>query len=55
MNPAALQKAGANPLFFCLERRRAMLDFICPTCGHFDFEDDACTSCDTSATQHLAA
>jgi ribosomal protein L32 len=32
-----------------------MLDFICPTCGHFSLEDQACTSCATSAADDLVA
>jgi ribosomal protein L32 len=32
-----------------------MIDFICPTCGHFDLEDDVCTACAASAADHLAA
>jgi len=22
-----------------------MIDFICPTCGQFSFEDESCASC----------
>jgi hypothetical protein len=51
---AALQKVGATPSL-SLGRRRAMLDFICPTCGHFSIEDEACATCDGSATEDLAA
>jgi hypothetical protein len=32
-----------------------MLDFICPTCGKFSIDDEACASCDSSATDDLAA
>ena len=32
-----------------------MLDFICPTCGHFSFEDEACQTCPTPAAEDLVA
>jgi len=32
-----------------------MLDFICPICGHFDLENEACASCDSVAAQDLVA
>jgi predicted RNA-binding Zn-ribbon protein involved in translation (DUF1610 family) len=38
----ALQPAGA---LFQLPRGDAMLDFICPTCGHIDFDGADCSSC----------
>ena len=24
-----------------------MIDFICPTCGHFSLESETCTSCES--------
>jgi hypothetical protein len=32
-----------------------MIDFICPTCGHFSIDDEACATCDGSDAEDLAA
>jgi ribosomal protein L32 len=32
-----------------------MLDFICPTCGHFSLEDESCVACATPASEDLVA
>lgn len=32
-----------------------MLEFICPTCGHFSLESEACISCETAAPEDLVA
>ncbi len=32
-----------------------MIDFICLTCGHFNFEDDVCETCAASSAQDLVA
>jgi hypothetical protein len=32
-----------------------MIDFICPTCGHFSIDDEACAACNGSAAEDLAA
>jgi ribosomal protein L32 len=32
-----------------------MLDFICPTCGHFSLEEEVCDSCATPAAEDLVA
>jgi hypothetical protein len=32
-----------------------MLDFICPTCGHFSLESEACTTCEAVVSEDLVA
>ena len=32
-----------------------MLDFICPTCGQFSFDDEACVSCQSPVAEDLVA
>jgi hypothetical protein len=52
---AALQKVGVTSFHFSLGRRPAMLDFICPTCGHFSLEEEVCDSCAAPAAEDLVA
>lgn len=32
-----------------------MLDFICPSCGQFAFDDPTCVSCDGAKSDDLTA
>lgn len=32
-----------------------MLEFICPTCGHFSLDDEVCTSHDSAVSEDLVA
>ena len=32
-----------------------MLDFICPTCGHFSLEDEVCATCVSVEVEDLVA
>lgn len=52
---AALKSIGAARAHRSFGKAATMIDFICPTCGQFSFEDEACASCVGRATEELAA